>query len=230
MSAGPPPGDHQTADVFMPLSPTASFDPPSPQDRPVPPSSSFAIHAGNDAGREEIEEFIRRVYASRYGARIPQFAPVLVSLRDPSGELVAAAGYRAAATAPLFLERYLDGPIEQVLGRHLDVPAPRKDIVEVGHLAGTRAGEGRRLIHYLGAHLAAHGYQWVVGTLTRELRHLFLRIGIEPLELGRADPRSLGEQAMLWGSYYDHGPAVLAGHIPQAMNDLARRRGHKERT
>lgn len=195
----------------------------SPRAKPAPARSPFEIYPDNDPRRLEVEEFIRQVYARRFGARITHFAPVLVSLRDRAGTLVAAAGYRHAAQGSLFLERYLDAPVERVLARHADPQAARADIVEVGHLAAGRAGEGRRLIYLLGPHLAAQGFQWVVGTLTQELRQLFIRIGVAPLELARADPAALGPDAVDWGSYYEHGPLVLAGHLPNALRQLGER-------
>ena len=75
----------------------------------------------------------------------------------------------------------------------------------------------------MGPHLASQGFEWVVSTLTAELRHLFLRIGVTPLALGVADPVLLGEAARNWGRYYEHHPVVLAGHLPQALRQLARR-------
>ncbi len=183
---------------------------------------SLAICHPDDPERAEVEFFIHEVYARRYGARVFHFAPVLAFLRDATG-IIAAAGYRAADRAPLFLERYLAAPVEHLLAHsHGTVPA-RKDIVEVGHLAASRAGEGRRLILMLGRHLAQQEFQWVVSTLTKELRHLFLRIGVTPLTLGTADPAALGDEAVHWGSYYDHTPLVLAGHLPQAMRRLSTR-------
>jgi hypothetical protein len=79
------------------------------------------------------------------------------------------------------------------------------------------------LILMLGPHLAAAGFDWVVSTLTEELRHLFVRLGVVPLALGVADPVALGEDAAGWGSYYDHRPVVLAGQIELALQMLARR-------
>ena len=185
--------------------------------------SPFELHPDGDPRRLQVEDFIRQVYARRFGARVTHFAPVLVSLRDRAGTLVAAAGYRHAAQGPLFLERYLDAPVERVLARHDEPMAARADIVEVGHLAAGRAGEGRRLIYLLGPHLAALGFQWVVGTLTQELRQMFVRIGVVPLELGPADSAALGPDAKEWGSYYDHGPLVLAGHLPDALQRMSKR-------
>ena len=48
-----------------------------------------------------------------------------------------------------------------------------------------------------------------------------------PLSLGAADPAALGEEAAHWGSYYEHRPLVLAGHLPQALRHL---RGRKAGT
>ena len=72
-------------------------------------------------------------------------------------------------------------------------------------------------------HLATLGFQGVVSTLTEELRHLFVRIGVTPLALGAADPARLGDEAADWGDYYAHHPVVLAGHLPLALRILARR-------
>lgn len=188
--------------------------------------STLCVFGESDPGRESVERFIQRVFARRFGARVQRFAPELVCLRDPdSGDIVAAAGYRFADSGALFLERYLDRPIERCLAEPGQVAVPRAGIVEVGHLASERAGEGRRLIVRLAHHLAAHNAQWVVSTLTEELRHLFVRMGITPLALGRADATALGEQAGEWGSYYEHHPVVLAGQMQPALRWLQRRQG-----
>lgn len=184
----------------------------------------LGVHPPGDPARAEVEAFVRAVYRDHFGADVRAFAPTLVSLRDPLGTIVAAAGYRAAVDGPLFLERYLDAPIEARLAASGASRPERMRIVEVGHLAAGVPGEGRRLILMLGPHLAARGFRWVVGTLTEELRHLFMRLGIAPMALGIADPSVLGADAAGWGSYYDHRPIVLAGQIEEALARLARRR------
>jgi hypothetical protein len=176
----------------------------------------LALHGPDDAERGEVESFIRGVFAQRFGAALTRFAPKLVSLRDDTG-IVAAAGYRPGNDGTMFLERYLDAPVEQALASFEGSAPARASIVEVGHLAAARAGEGRRLILQLGPHLAAQGFQWVVSTLTEELRQLFVRLGVVPYALGRADAAALGEAARDWGSYYEHRPVVLAGQLPLAL-------------
>jgi len=207
----------------MPMaSPSMSANPLFPP--PVVTTPTLCICREHDPERAQVEAFIHDVYARRYGAQVRHFAPVLAFLRDATG-IVAAAGYREAHQSPLFLERYLDAPVETLLVSGSAAAPSRQSIVEVGHLAATRAGEGRRLILMLGVHLARQDFQWVVSTLTHELRLLFLRIGVTPLTLGIADPTALGDEAVHWGSYYEHSPLVLAGHLPQAMRRLSTRHG-----
>lgn len=203
---------------------TARIAPPmGPANRPPPEAFSLRCHSVGSASRAEVEAFVQRVYAAKFGAQVRHFAPVLVGLHDAQGRLLAAAGYRKAQTGPLFLERYLDRPVQQLLYGADAHEGLRRSIVEVGHLAAERAGEGRRLIMMLGPLLASQGLEWVVSTLTQELRHLFVRLGVAPLALGLADPQDLGNDADDWGDYYQHHPVVLAGQIPLAVQRLAQR-------
>ncbi len=197
---------------------TATGDDAPPAALPHPAAPRLRLHPPGDPDRAAVEDFIRGVYAEHYGADVRAFATTLVSLRD-GDEIVAAAGYRRA-TEPLFLERYLDRPIERLLGT---TRPPRERIVEVGHLASRRAGEGRRLILELARHLGELNVQWVVSTLTEELRQVFARMGVQPVALGIADPARLGAEAADWGRYYDHRPLVLAGSLPLALRRLAPR-------
>jgi hypothetical protein len=186
--------------------------------------AALRLHLPEDPCRAEVEDFIRGVYHRHYGASIQAFTPVLVSLADASGHVVAAAGYRSAGAGALYLERYLREPIEEELGWHSERPITRREVVEVGHLASSQAGAGRRLMLLLGPHLAQQRFRWAVATLTQQLRQMMGRIGVAPLALAAADPAALGEEAVFWGSYYEHAPLVLAGEIQPALRRLARRR------
>ena len=185
-------------------------------------STELIHYLEGQPGRAQIEEFIRHVYAEKFHADVQSFAPILVALYDAQGSLVAAAGYRPAESGPLFLERYLTEPVHQLLLSASHGAPDRRTIVEVGHLAATRPGLGRLLICSLAPYLAQAGFEWVVSTMTQELRHLFVRMGIVPLALGPADPMHLGESFDKWGTYYEHAPVVLAGQISQATKRLSR--------
>ncbi len=191
--------------------------------RPVaaPADVLLCEHGPDDPLRAEVEAYIRRVYAARFGARVEGFAPMLLALRDASdGRLRGAAGYRFA-TQPLYLERYLDAPVDQLLGEHGPLRPPRAEIAEIGHLCAERPGDGRLLIPAVAAHLHAVGVRWAACTLTEELRRLFLRLGLAPVALGPADPARLQpEELAAWGSYYEHRPVVIAGRLQPAFERL----------
>lgn len=182
----------------------------------------LVLHLPGDPHRAPVERYIREIYARRYGARVPAFAPMLLALQH-GDDLLAAAGYRLAKAGPLFLEAYLDRPVEALISAQTGKVVGREGIVEVGHLATKRGGEGRRLIQFLGPYLVAEGFQWVVGTVTQELRAMLVRLGVAPLTLGPADPSSLGGEARHWGTYYEHGPVVLAIHLRRALRQYLAR-------
>ena len=169
------------------------------------------------AERPEIESFIRRGFERAYRARITRFMPRLMALRRGSS-LAAACGLRSAATRPLFLETYLDRPIETALSAAAGRPIARSSIIEVGNLVVARAGGARRLIVHLTHYLGAAGADWVVFTAVPALRNNFTRLGI-PLEtLGAADSSRLDEAERAdWGDYYTLGPMVTAVRVAAAL-------------
>lgn len=176
------------------------------------------LHPSGDPTRTAVEHFVSEVYRRAFGARIPGFAPMLVSVVDEHG-IVAAAGWRNARDR-LYLERYLDGPIEDCIARRCGGARPeRARIVEVGHLATVRAGEGRRLMVRLGLHLASIGYRWVASTATPGVRATFERAGVHGVELGPATREAAGTDGEAWGTYYAGGASVIAGEL---LPNLAR--------
>jgi len=181
-------------------------------------SQAVRLHPTGDPWRTTVERFIADVYLRAYGARIPGFAPMLVSIADDHG-IVAAAGWRSASD-PLYLERYLDAPIDACIARSSGgMPPERARIAEVGHLAAIRAGEGRRLMVRLGLHLASIGYRWVASTATPGVRATFERAGVHGIVLGPATREAAGADGEAWGSYYASGPSVIAGEL---LPNLAR--------
>lgn len=167
--------------------------------------------------RAELEHFIAARFQRTYGARVTQFLPNLLGMRDDAGAWVAAVGYAGAGAGPLFLEQYLDDPVERVLGPQLERPVPRERIVEVGNFAAVRAGVARRLIPALAARLKSLGFEVAVFTATRELRNAFLRLKLWPLLLAPADPLRLSDAAATWGSYYAHKPIVMGGRLADCL-------------
>ncbi len=191
-----------------------SYQPPASgrlQAHPVPTT---------DWRRAETEAFIGAVFQRRYGARVPSFSPELLRL-EQDRRIVAAAGWRGGAQDALYLERYLDVPVESHIRHLAGHEVARERIAEVGNLAVTRTGLGVRMIFLMAQELHQRGYEWVVFTATSELIGIFTRMGMPPLALKLADPARLGGEARAWGRYYETRPIVVAGRIRQALDRFA---------
>lgn len=173
----------------------------------------FGVHFSQPdaADRADVERFISNIFHQAYRAEIKRFKPCLMSLRDQDDKLVAACGFRSAALEPLFLETYLDRPIETILSEHVGSPVKRGDIVEVGNFSVAEPGMARYLITAINDHLHDTHNQWAVFTAVPVLRNAFIKMGLNPIMLGGADKSRLpAEEQAEWGSYYEQKPQIMA--------------------
>lgn len=173
-----------------------------------------------EVGRAELEQLVAGAFERSHGATVRSFMPNLVGLEDRGGALRGAAlGYRGAAGGPLFLEQYLDRPIEQVIAaRVTDGRAvQRADIVEVGNLAGRGCRSAIYLVAQLPRFLVGKGYRWLTFTGTQRVRDILEGLGAPLLDLGVADPGRLAAGADEWGRYYEAAPRVMAGWLPDGL-------------
>ncbi|MGG2396597.1 thermostable hemolysin [Pseudomonas sp. SH1-B] len=176
----------------------------------------YELHlaASDSPRRAELEQFISQRFATQYGARIRHFMPCLFGLETTAGQVLGAVGLRCGNPEAMFLERYLDAPVEQAIADRQSGAAPaRNEIVEVGNLAAVSPGAARLLIVALTDLLVALGFRWVTFTGTPTLLNSFQRLGLSPIALGLADPQRMGEELADWGSYYACTPMVMAGDI-----------------
>lgn len=179
--------------------------------------------------RRTLERFIAERYALAYGARIGHFAEKLVGLADTDGHWTAAVGFTPARSAPLFIEQYLDRPIEQAIAERLGVAVDRAQVVEVGNLAATFPGASRRLVIAMTELLHRRGHTWVAFTSTTSLLNTFARLDVATIVLGPADPQRLHAGPRDWGTYYDTRPLVMAGNIPIGAIRFRSQRGRHAR-
>jgi len=182
--------------------------------------STVSVHPSACPDRSRAEAFVEGAYGRAFRSVIRSHYPVLISLRDGQDSTLAAAGFRFAHREPLFLEQYLDQPVEVALLAHFG-PVPRDRIVEVGNLAGRRPAASLRLFLALARRLQREGATHVVATATRQLRRTFWRLGLDPVSLTRAEPARLGDGGVDWGAYYTRDPVVLAGAIAPCLPRLA---------
>lgn len=184
------------------------------------PASALTLREHVGADRSALEAFIRDRFAESFGARVEAFMPRLFGLHDANDALCGALGLRSAQCR-LFVEHYLDRPIEHALAAHAGRAVERSTIVEVGHFSGVVPGTMRSMIRLLTARLHDEGFEWVVFTGTSALRNAFARLGLRPIRVHTAEIESLPEDARnAWGSYYDCAPWVLAGRIDDGYRAL----------
>lgn len=171
--------------------------------------------------RQAAERFVSSCFKQHYGAEITHFMPMLMSLSDQHDELKAVLGFRYADHKPLFLENYLERPVEQILSAKIKIPVDRSRLVEVGNLAVNTPGGGRWLITALTAYLSTTGSEWALFTISPLLYNVFSRMGLELVDLAEARREALPPQEQArWGSYYDQKPRVMAGNIAHGHSVL----------
>jgi hypothetical protein len=178
-------------------------------------SSAFRIQriGPSDPERAGLERFIEQVFFNIYQARVGHFCKTLIGCRDESGAWVAALGLTLPADGEIYLEQYLDVPIEAAIAATSHSIVTRRQIAEVGNLAALHRGAARALIVFMTRHLQSLGLSWVTFTATRSLLNSFTRLHIETDVLADADPERLPDGGKSWGRYYETKPQVMFGNI-----------------
>ncbi|MDR6957683.1 hypothetical protein J2W43_001664 [Pseudomonas brassicacearum] len=177
------------------------------------PPMTLSAALADDVQRPAFEAFIQQRFRKAHGADIRHFMPQLFGLSNADNGLCAVAGVRMANDESLFLERYLDEPIEPLIGAAAGHPVDRVGIVEVGNLAASDTGSARLSIIAITYLLAMGGLEWVAFTGNIGLVNSFHRLGLKPVTLCAADPARLGDERHSWGSYYESKPWVHVGNI-----------------
>lgn len=168
---------------------------------------------------EEIVEFIQDRYAAVHGGRPPvEYSRLRSSMR--SGSEGAALGFRRAAGGSLFLETYLDVPVEVALRQRLGAPVKREQVVEIGCLAANCPSAMIELWTQVAAELYTQA-EIATAVLSAPLRSMLGRIGIKLFSLAPANAQRLGDAALQWGEYYRTDPVVCAAYLSDAHHRLA---------
>lgn len=168
-------------------------------------------------GRQLIEDFIALAYEHEFDASIKVNYPILIGLCDKAGRIRAGVGMRMASCENLFLEQYLDLPVEITLGQNLPRQVERDAIVELGSFASTGLNMSLYLLAAAAAYLATRGYEFGLVTATDKMNRLFKIFDFHTQVICRAQKHDLVDQAMNWGTYYSQNPRVIAGSIQQCL-------------
>lgn len=168
----------------------------------------------------EIIAFVRARFAQVHGTDVQPDYPSWRHCRVGAPGRRAALGVREAEDASLFLEVYLDQPVEKVVSQAFGRTVPREDIVEIGCLASD--SPAALLILWDEAARDFAGRPCVaVATLTGTVRRLLARVGVALVELAAATPDRLAAPGD-WGRYYEDDPRVCAGIVSDGAEHIAR--------
>lgn len=168
-----------------------------------------------------LQTYIQSAYTLEFNARIPHFLPCLLGLYRADGLLVGACGLKLASGERLYLEQYLDQPVEAAIETCLGVRPARNRIIEVGNFACSQPGNARLMFAALCRLLCDNALDYVVFTGTAKLRNSFARLRLNPVELAPAQAHQVGDDASAWGEYYRCQPRVMVGDINQGREVLA---------
>lgn len=180
----------------------------------------ICLHSRALPERARVERYIEQAYSQAFNGRIRSHYPILISVQDRAGAIHAAAGFRLAGDHDLFLEQYLDLPVERAIAQGLGEAVSRSAVAEIGNLASASPGASLFLFLALARHLEGIGCSHAVATATRQLRRGFARIGFDTRVLARAEAERLTEGAADWGGYYERDPEVRVGAIAPALPAL----------
>ena len=189
------------------------------------PNPVFELHIQDSRYRTKAEDYIAQHFNKVYGAQICSFLPTLMTMRCKSG-FSAAVGMRSAAQGTLFLEQYLDAPIEKCITKHTDKTAHRNEVVEIGNLVSTQKGTSHLLFILIAAALIKTDNKWMVFTATGQVAKILHRLNFKTISLCEANQSRINQQDKQeqWGEYYSTRPQVLVGDLGQVFDLIHRNR------
>ena len=181
-------------------------------------SLSLDVVGQNAPHRGDVEQSIMHKFEASYGAHLSHFLPNLIRL-GVSEDVGAVAGVNFAQNNSLFLEQYLDRPVEQAIGAAFMTPVDRDQLVEIGNLAANVPGLAYSLFAILATVLSKAGFKWVVCTATPQVALMLAKLEFAAQPLCDADPSKLESGSADWGAYYASRPRVMAGdaHLAAAQ-------------
>jgi len=173
-------------------------------------SSKSAAHT---AALQKIQTQYQKHFHCQLQHSLPYSLSRLSREEGKDSQILACTGYQPAAEGPLFLEQYLDEPVEDCLQRLTHKPVSREQIVEIGGFAVSHKRHALPFMLQLAPTLADFGFKTVVCTVTRPMQGCLRKLGIVSTLLADANPSRVDISNNAWGTYYDSKPVVLAGDI-----------------
>ena len=183
--------------------------------------NNFFIAEHGSAMRSGLEARVRSGFGHHFDACIEGFMPDLAVYEHAAGGS-GVIGIRCAGHEPLFLESYLDDPVETVIHLASGASVLRHEVVEVGQFVVDEREIVADFFRDLVPFLRSRGYTWVCFTGTNRIRALLARIGFAGFQVTAASRNRVSDAQNRWGSYYEHDPIVIVGKLSDPRGDWFR--------
>lgn len=187
----------------------------------------FRVVTKEDERHIEALAVVQREYARHFGSTATHSLEYALNVYLGK-RLKATIGFSPAADGQLFLEQYLDAPIEAVVTERFGSPVVRAEIVEIGAFAVADKQFALPLMMKLAPTLMEQGFKTAVCTATGPVTGCLRKLGIDAMTIASADASRVHNPAA-WGRYYELQPQVLAGNIAQGVRAIGQchNHGHK---
>lgn len=190
---------------------------------------SFHLYDIHNVQRSKAEAAVKKIFRSAHGADITSFLPCLLTA-EINQRIAAVVGVRSAVNQPLFLEQYLNFPIETAIKNINGLDISRTSLVEIGNLVSCKTGISRQLFIVLAFALAQANIEWVSFTATTQVEQVLAKLSLQPVIIGQASEASLANGNGNWGSYYVDRPNVCVGNVYNAVHELKKSIAIREMT
>jgi len=177
-------------------------------------SLDMEVFSIGDVNRQKVELFIKKGFFKAYDADISVNAPWVLAIQN--GKFKAALGIRSAVE-PLFIEQYLDTPIENVIS-NISCNVSRGEIAEIGNLYSNAKRFTLPLFLVAAVSLFCNDYRYMVFSGTGHVLKLIKNIGVESTFIVNADENKLTPSNDDWGTYYESQPKVVSISLASVMN------------
>lgn len=184
------------------------------------PHTSVRFEEFDTPSGQELEQFVSTCFRGAFEADVHSHLPYFLSAYSDT-TLTATLGFQPVPEdKPIFIEQYLDCPVEQAILIKAHRAVSRHKVVELGSLSSAKKGFSELVFILIAAILYEAGYEWVVFTATKQVQQLINKLGLSTVELCNADPTKLYDKSQSWGHYYESNPKVLAGDLHYGMTVL----------
>ena len=177
-------------------------------------TSDLDVFAKTSPGRTDVESFIINGFQKSYNASVSVNMPWVLAIKD--GQFKAALGIRSAVN-PLFIEQYLDTPIENVIS-NVASNVSRDEIAEIGNLYSNAKRFTLPLFLVTAVSLFCNNYRYMVFSGTEHVLKLIQKIGVDTRFIVDADQNKLNPSTDDWGSYYHTNPKVVSISLASVMS------------